>query len=84
MKYINTHELEEEKESLKDKWRSRKKFGYLVIEDFFDKENANELHENYPILSEVGNKSRTYLNGKGKYQKTKFEDSSSFKQFLIS
>ena len=46
MKYINTHELEEEKESLKDKWRSRKKFGYLVIEDFFDKENANELHEN--------------------------------------
>lgn len=79
MKYINLHKLEVEKESLKDEWKSRKKFGYLIIEDFFDKENANELHDNYPILREYGKKSRTYLNGKGKYQKTTFEDLAIYK-----
>lgn len=74
LKLIDFEKIKSETEELRQAWNSREKFGYLIIEDFFHKDVAENLYAGFPNLSSFGETSRTYLNGKGKYQKTKFED----------
>ena len=77
MKFIDIDHLNANKERLKADWQKHhdeNKFGYFVLDGFFSKEEGDKLYDNYPVLADLGKGTRTYLNGKGKYQMTTFED----------
>lgn len=85
MKFVNELRLKENANALQDMWRNNKAengFAYLYFDDFLQKDVADKLYDNYPVLSELGNETRTYLNGKGKYQMTHFEEAPLFGELI--
>ncbi|MBK6267007.1 2OG-Fe(II) oxygenase [Marivirga sp. S37H4] len=80
MNLININKLNNDLDQLRILYQSKKPFRYITIEDFFYKEKAKEIHESYPTITDGKWDGTTYLDQKNKFQKTKFEEGSIFKQ----
>ena len=76
MKYINFSDLQNRKASIKEDYQSKKPFRYVVFENFFSPEKADEIYSNYPAIEDGKWDGTTYLDQKNKFQKTKFEKDS--------
>ena len=76
MDYIDFTSLNQRKEELKKSFQSKEPFRYLVFENFFKTDKADEILNNYPHIEEGVWDSKTYIDQKNKFQKTKFEKES--------
>lgn len=76
MKYIDIQKLHARLDSLKKEYHSKTPFKYIVFEDFFPRDIAESIHEEYPTIENGAWDGTTYLDQKNKFQKTTFEDSS--------
>lgn len=76
MEYIDFTNLNQRKEELKKSFQSKKPFRYLVFENFFKTDKADEILNNYPHIEEGVWNSKTYVDQKNKFQKTQFEKGS--------
>lgn len=73
MKYINFDSLTERTEMIKKDFQSKKPFRYVMFENFFKPEAAEQIHENYPAIQDGMWDGTTYVDQKNKFQKTNFE-----------
>ena len=76
MKYIDIDDLNIRLNSLKKEFHSKKPFKYLMFENFFPTEIAEEILSSYPTIEDGKWDGTTYLDQKNKFQKTKFEKGS--------
>ena len=72
MKYIDIENLRTRLNDLKNEYQSNKPFRYIVFENFFPKEIAENILLEYPETSNGKWNGLTYLDQKNKFQKTKF------------
>ena len=78
MEYINLKRLDDELIRLKQDFESKTPFHYVVIEDFFHNDKAEEIFQNYPKITDGVWDNTTYIDQKNKFQKTTFADESIF------
>ena len=74
MDYINLELLLDKKEALKNEWGNKKPFKYIVFDDFFHADRAEEIYQSYPAVTNARWENTTYINQKNKFVKTTFED----------
>ncbi|GAL83777.1 hypothetical protein Fleli_1568 [Sporocytophaga myxococcoides] len=78
MKYIDIEGIKGVANELKEKFRAQKPFKYVVFENFFLAEKAEEIYQSYPTIKEGKWDGTTYIDQKNKFQKTDFEKNSTF------
>lgn len=76
MKYIDINSLDDRLSELKSQFHSQKPFKYLMFDNFFPTEIAEEIYKNYPKIENGKWDGTTYLDQKNKFQKTKFKTGS--------
>ena len=76
MDFIDFNSLNQRKEELKKSFQSKEPFRYLVFENFFKLDKADEILNNYPHIEEGVWDSKTYIDQKNKFQKTTFKKGS--------
>lgn len=76
MKYVHLENLNLRLDSLKEEYHSKKPFKYLMFDNFFSEEIAEEILSCYPTIEDGKWDGTTYLDQKNKFQKTKFETGS--------
>lgn len=80
MQLINFNRLQEDKLKIKADYQSKKPFRYVMFENFFQKEKADLILNNYPEVKVGEWDGTTYLDQKNKFQKTDFETGSIMEQ----
>jgi Rps23 Pro-64 3,4-dihydroxylase Tpa1-like proline 4-hydroxylase len=78
MNLINFKRLQDDFESIKEEFKSKKPFSFVMIENFFLPEKAEAIYASYPAIENGKWDGTTYLDQKNKFQKTKFESGSIF------
>lgn len=78
MEYIDIESIKDKADELKEKFQSQKPFKYIVFENFFLAEKAEEIYQSYPTIKEGKWDGTTYIDQKNKFQKTDFEKDSTF------
>lgn len=78
MKYIDIESVKGKVDELKKRFESQKPFKYIVFENFFLTEKAEEIYQSYPTIKEGKWDGTTYIDQKNKFQKTDFEKDSTF------
>jgi len=79
MEFIDLENLNRRLSQIKQDFQSKKPFHYVVFEDFFRAEKAEEIYGSYPAITNDGEwDGTTYVDQKNKFQKTKFETESTF------
>ena len=76
MRYIDIETLNERLPEIKESYKSKKPFKYVMFENFFSSEIADSIHDNYPEIEYGKWDGTTYLDQKNKFQNTKFEEGS--------
>jgi len=76
MNFVDIETLRARLKDLKNEYQLKKPFRYVVFEDFFPKEIAEQILKEYPTISNGEWDGTTYLDQKNKFQKTKFEKES--------
>jgi Rps23 Pro-64 3,4-dihydroxylase Tpa1-like proline 4-hydroxylase len=76
MKFINLKTLNERKEAIRKDYQAKKPFRYVMFENFFVPEKAEEIFNCYPTIETGAWDGTTYINQKNKFQQTKFEANS--------
>lgn len=76
MKYIDIDRLNGRLDKLKEEFHSKKVFKYLMFDNFFSDEVAEEILKCYPTIEDGKWDGITYLDQKNKFQKNKFEEGS--------
>lgn len=76
MKCIDINSLDDRLSELKSQFHSQKPFKYLMFDNFFPTEIAEEIYKNYPKIENGKWDGTTYLDQKNKFQKTKFKTGS--------
>jgi Rps23 Pro-64 3,4-dihydroxylase Tpa1-like proline 4-hydroxylase len=76
MNLINFESLVQREKTIKADFQSKKPFRYVMFENFFHPEKAEEIYNNYPPLENGKWDGTTYIDQKNKFQKTKFDENS--------
>lgn len=76
MELIDIKNLTENFNELKRDFHSKKPFKYIVFENFFLPDIAEEIYNSYPSIENGKWDGTTYIDQKNKFQKTKFEEGS--------
>ena len=76
MKFVDWDMLEKMEGEIHQFFNDQKPFRYVVIENFFQKEKAEQLLGEYPTIAEGKWDGTTYIDQKNKFQKTIFEKDS--------
>jgi Rps23 Pro-64 3,4-dihydroxylase Tpa1-like proline 4-hydroxylase len=66
----------ERQKDIKAEYQAKKPFRYVMIENFFLPEKAEQIYQNYPSIEDGKWDGTTYLDQKNKFQKTKFDENS--------
>ena len=74
MKYIDIESLNIRLDSLKTDYHSKKPFKYVIFENFFPEEIAEDILNSYPTIQDGKWDGTTYLDQKNKFQKLVFKD----------
>lgn len=74
MEYVNLKNLNEELTRIKEDFESKTPFRYVVIENFFHDNKAEEIFQNYPTIMDGVWDHTTYIDQKNKFQKTTFTE----------
>jgi Rps23 Pro-64 3,4-dihydroxylase Tpa1-like proline 4-hydroxylase len=78
MYFVNIAFLLSRLETLRNEFNSSVPFRHIIIDDFLDKNKAEDLLSNYPLpTDEVWHKT-TYIHQKGKLQKASFDKGSAY------
>lgn len=78
MEYINLASLLERQERIREDFNAKQVFRYIVIEDFFQTEQAVHILQSYPDITKGAWDSTTYIDQKNKFQQRTFEKDSIF------
>ena len=78
MELINFESLKERQAEIKSAYQAQKPFRFIMFENFFYPEVAEEIHNNYPKIEDGKWDGTTYIDQKNKFQKRKFEEGSVF------
>lgn len=85
MKYIDLERLNERLDTLKKEFNAKKPFRYLMFDNFYPEDVAEEILAAYPTVEDGKWDGTTYIDQKNKFQKTQFEEGSTldtvFKEF---
>ncbi|MFT5858096.1 MAG: Rps23 Pro-64 3,4-dihydroxylase Tpa1-like proline 4-hydroxylase [Flavobacteriaceae bacterium] len=76
MKYISITSLEERFNDLKADYQSKEPYRYIVFDDFFPPEIAEQILNEYPAIKNGKWDGTTYLDQKNKFQKSSFDKGS--------
>lgn len=76
MKTINIQALNNRLEEISQSFNRKSPFKYVVFDNFFDNDIANEIYSAYPTIKNGKWDGTTYIDQKNKFQKTKFETDS--------
>src|SRR6218665_1748323 len=72
MQLINIKSLKEKQAELKADYQSKKPFRYVMFENFFLPDKAEQIYQSYPAIENGQWDGTTYLDQKNKFQKTEF------------
>lgn len=78
MKFIDFEKLKLKSEIIKNDYQSKKPFRYTMFDDFFKPDMAELVYNSYPTIKEGKWDNTTYINQKNKFQKTSFDEGSTF------
>ncbi len=78
MKFINMESLRKRQPEIKATYRSTAPFHYIMLEDFFYPDKADEIYNGYPSIEDGKWDGTTYIDQKNKFQKSTFEKGSLF------
>ncbi len=73
MEFIDFESLKSRQAAIKADFQSKKPFRYVMFENFFKADKAEEVLANYPKVEDGKWDGTTYLDQKNKFQKSKFE-----------
>lgn len=73
MNLIDLETLNQRLPEIKARFQAAKPFRYVMFEDFFPADIAEEIHNSYPTIENGVWDGTTYLDQKNKFQKTEFE-----------
>lgn len=76
MDLINMSSLDERAVQIKADYQSKKPFRYVMFENFFHPQVAEDLYRDYPEIKNNTWDGRTYMDQNNKFHKTKFEPGS--------
>lgn len=76
MKYIDIDFLEAEFDAIHNAFNSAKPFRWCTFDGLFKAQMAEEIHSEYPTITDGKWDGTTYIDQKNKFQKTKFEPGS--------
>jgi len=76
MEFINYNLLTKNKEAIRVEYQSKKPFRYIMFENFFYDDKAENIYNNYPAIKDGSWDGTTYLDQKNKFQKTTFDENS--------
>lgn len=73
MEFINLESISERLPQISRDYQARQPFHFIVFDDFFYPDKAEEIHQNYPTITEGMWDGTTYIDQKNKFRKTDFE-----------
>lgn len=73
MKYLDLHNLYAHLPDIKKDYQSKKPFRYVMFENFFPADIAEQVLQEYPSVKDGKWDGTTYIDQKNKFQKRKFE-----------
>jgi hypothetical protein len=73
---INISRLRERLPEIKAAYQSARPFRYVMFENFFPEEVAEQIHAQYPSIKDGQWNGTTYVDQKNKFQQTQFEKGS--------
>jgi Rps23 Pro-64 3,4-dihydroxylase Tpa1-like proline 4-hydroxylase len=76
MEFVNVESLDERAVQLRERYLSKRPFHYVVFDNFFYPEKAEEVHQSYPRLEDGKWNGTTYVDQKNKFQQTSFDPGS--------
>lgn len=76
MEFINLENLTGRLTQIRQDYQSKKPFRYIVFDDFFYADKAEEIYRNYPAITDGLWDGTTYIDQKNKFRKTTFDNGS--------
>jgi hypothetical protein len=73
---IFDNKVSSDREKFRASYQSKKPFKYLIIDNALKNSVAQEIHDEYPKITDGEWDGTTYLDQKNKFQKTVFEKNS--------
>ncbi|MFL5730157.1 MAG: 2OG-Fe(II) oxygenase [Cytophagaceae bacterium] len=82
MELINIKSLQERLPEIKKDYQAKRPFRFVMFENFFSPEVAEQVYKNYPAIDYGKWNGTTYIDQKNKFQKTDFEEGSVMKKLF--